>query len=376
VVRVQPATASHTTRFGPPSTLAVIEGSACGQTGGRARLEMPGSAELPRFATAATVFLNGWKLRYLAGDHHVRTVHATIEAVRLDGPALQWTARGELSDDDGDHGFEFCYWYVVLAWNQDAIDAATSNENIESVASTTTTRVPSGFREESHPPAYASAYARIPAAVGKRTIAILPRGFGLGWTRQVDTHLLQLSYVLGRTERFLTAGTFYGRNVEPFPGPSRMEDGLVSWRSGGILKDNDAIRELRFEEHTTPLFGNAVDVLQPPYASSPRDDTDGCGDAGGAIGVQTEQEVTIENVPFPTAIPMLSGWELRYLPCDDEEVREVGVWVHGFYTTGPPPSVLRYKLSSVLRDENDVPRHFVSHKVNILGLGGGQPARP
>ena len=150
----------------------------------------------------------------------------------------------------------------------------------------------------------------------------------------------------------------------------------MSWRSSGIL-NNDAMRAFRLQEHTTALFGNGVDVLQPPYAPAPRDDSDVCGDAGGSIGVEIEQEVTVENVPFQAAIPMLSGWDLQFRPCDDEHVREVGVWVHDFSTTGTPPaSTLRYKISSVLRDRNDEPRHFMSHKVDILGIGAGTPAKP
>jgi hypothetical protein len=377
LLRVQPAAVRRVARLAALSDLGVTEGSSCGQAEGRGRIEMEGSETLPSFATAATVLLNGWKLRYLRGDHHVRAVYAAIEAVRLDGPTLRWTARGELSDRNADDAYEFCYWYVVLAWNQSVIDASTGNDNVESSASTTTRSVSSDAVDESHPPAYASAYVRNAAAVGKRTIAILPRGFGLEWVDQVDTHLLQLSYVLGQTGRFLTAGTFYGRDVDPFPGPSRMEDGLVSWRSGGILKNNEAKREFRLQEHTTALFGNGVDVLQPPYAPPPRDNGDVCGDAGGSIGVEIEEEVAVENLPFQAAIPMLSGWEPQYRPCDDEHVREVGVWVHDFSTTGTPPtSTLRYKISSILRDKNDEPRHFMSHKVNVLGIGvGGPPAK-
>jgi hypothetical protein len=102
-----------------------------------------------------------------------------------------------------------------------------------------------------------------------------------------------------------------------------------------------------------------------------------CGDAGGSVGVEIEEEVTVENLPFQAVIPMLSGWELQYRPCDDEHIREVGVWVHDFSTTGTPPtSTLRYKISSILRHKNDEPRHFMSHKVNVLGIGvGGPPAK-
>jgi hypothetical protein len=50
------------------------------------------------FAAIGTVFLNGWKLRYLSGDHDVREIHAMIDKVALDGRTLRWVARGQLSD--------------------------------------------------------------------------------------------------------------------------------------------------------------------------------------------------------------------------------------------------------------------------------------
>jgi hypothetical protein len=343
---------------------------------------MAGSETLPIFASAGTVLLNGWKLRYLSGDHHVRTLYAAIEDVKRDGQTLSWTARGELSDENGDDGYEFCYWYVVLGWNPSVTDAATDNSDIRNVGSTYFRVEPDDpIVRDAHPPAYAPAYARPAGAAGKRTIAILPRGFGLDWgglecqTSPAalcfsldlgDSHVLQLSYVLGQSARFLTAGTFnFEQDAAPVPGPSRVDQGLVSWRSSGILKDNDNARAFVVRERTTALFGDDVDVVEPPYAPFVRDDRRRPDFTVGGPGIQT-QEVVIENVPFQSVIPMLTGWELRY-PYGAEHVQEVGVWVHDFSHSGQP-ATLRYQLSWVLRDKDYLPSDRVSHTVHILGL--------
>ncbi len=82
------------------------------------------------------------------------------------------------------------------------------------------------------------------------------------------------------------------------------------------------------------------------------------------------EDFVIENLPFEYAIPMLTGWELRYL-CDDENVKEIGIWIDRWsYVKDPaaPTGRLSYTLSSVLRDKDDDPGHKRSHKVTILGL--------
>jgi hypothetical protein len=82
-------------------------------------------------------------------------------------------------------------------------------------------------------------------------------------------------------------------------------------------------------------------------------------------------DVTVESLPFQFVIPMLAGWELRY-PYDDENVSEVGIWVHELSQTGVP-ATLQYKLSWVLRDKDNIPASLASHKVNLLGLRTGPP---
>jgi hypothetical protein len=391
--RVPPVSATRVERIAQPNTLGVVQGSNCGQSapsGPQSIVEMEGSQSLPAFATTGTVLLNGWKLRYLSDDdHHVTVLHASIQEVRIEGGVLRWVARGQLADEDYALAIEFCYWYLVLVWNQALIDASTDNGNVRGGGGTALlgnldpNPAFQGFGRAHHP-GHASTYVRIPAARGKRTIAILPRGFSLqvpghciafpcitsiggGWSSGPDIHVLQLGYALGQTERMRTAGTYSweGDQFLLYPGPIRVEDDLVSWRSSGILKDNDARTTSGLWETTTALFGDDVDVVQPPFAAPVRDDEGPFGSEIGGLGVQTREE-TVENIPFQYAIPMLTGWELRF-PREDRHVSEVGVWIHDIRHSGVP-ATLQYKLSWILRDKDDLPSGMVSHRVNILGL--------
>jgi hypothetical protein len=96
----------------------------------------------------------------------------------------------------------------------------------------------------------------------------------------------------------------------------------------------------------------------------------------GPHGVQT-QEFVIDNIPYEFAIPMLTGWDLDYGCSNDNNVLEIGASIDEFHyrEPGDPPGRLRYKVCSVLRDEND-PGFGFRHKVTILGIrfvGNGTP---
>ena len=60
--------------FEEPGTLIVYHGSGCAESkksGTEDVLKVEQSLDLPAYATNATVFLNGWRLKYLHDDHHV-----------------------------------------------------------------------------------------------------------------------------------------------------------------------------------------------------------------------------------------------------------------------------------------------------------------
>jgi hypothetical protein len=98
------------------------------------------------------------------------------------------------------------------------------------------------------------------------------------------------------------------------------------------------------------MGGRDVATIQPPFSILPKKE--------GVNDVST-QDVVIKNIPFDYAIPMLTGWEVGYWT-DDQHVKDLGVWIDEWsYSVGATGGTLRYKLSSILRDD-DGPRTIMS----------------
>jgi len=55
----------------------------------------------------------------------------------------------------------------------------------------------------------------------------------------------------------------------------------------------------------------------------------------------------------------------------DQHVKEIGIWIDEIHYREPndPPGRLRYKISSVLHDDDTFPDNYFRHKITILGLG-------
>src|SRR5207247_3500774 len=75
------------------------------------------SVDLPAYATNATVFLNGWHLNYLNGDHNIAGLGTLISNIRLERNTLKWQASGVISDDNFDDPYNWCYYYTVVGWD-------------------------------------------------------------------------------------------------------------------------------------------------------------------------------------------------------------------------------------------------------------------
>jgi hypothetical protein len=200
-----------------------------------------------------------------------------------------------------------------------------------------------------------------------------------------DHHVLQIAYNLDHSEVFVLnrQQQQYIRNIPPpIPDTTLVGSGFVSWNTYTILKDNDTKRDYAFGEVVSALGGQDVGVVQPPFSILPSDSAstwDFCS-TQDSPPVRTE-DVLIENIPYEFAIPMLTGWDLEYA-CSDQHVKEVGIWIES-WTYVPPAGgtggKLRYKLASVLRDNDNNPDFIHSHKVTILGFkpvigAGGGPA--
>ncbi|MGH8563811.1 MAG: CARDB domain-containing protein [Gammaproteobacteria bacterium] len=82
------------------------------------------------------------------------------------------------------------------------------------------------------------------------------------------------------------------------------------------------------------------------------------------------QDFAIEHGPVEYVIPVFTGWKVNY-PCDDENVKETGIWVDEWaFDRDPtaPTGALRYRLSPILRDKDGDSGHLRSHKLTILGF--------
>lgn len=384
---ISPLTSSNRTPvFEDVGTIIVYRGMGCAES------KLPDTQQaivveeylnLPRYAVNATIFLNGWHLRYLNGKHNVAGLGTSIYNIRLEngpiGQILRWRAGGALSDDNFDDPYSWCYTYTIVAWNPANLALVVDHDDGPCSAKPEDTRDANYFadalnKETTTALSAFPSFIQNPAFVGSKTVAILPRGFGYLWKyscNPVDHQVLQVAYNLDHGEIFMEKGKTYQKGLgDTTRGDNSIVDqGYVSWETYAIFKDNDGRRDYRFGEIVSGLGGNEVGVVQPPFAILPIEDFSWdplnpfttCVSSAGPI--QTK-DYEIDTVPYKYAIPMLTGWDLSH-SCDDDKVEEVGAWISDWSYDPNNPGTLRYKLSSVLRTGN---AFSTRHKVTILGL--------
>ncbi|GAB4019113.1 hypothetical protein GCM10028808_55860 [Spirosoma migulaei] len=358
--------------------MIVFQGSTCAQSkksGTKEILNLEQSLALPAYATKATVFLNGWEVDYLNGDHHVAGLGTLIDTIRIEQNTLKWQAAGILSDDNFDDAYQWCYHFTVIAWNPSRINLFVDHSdgncfkpkstpgNFYSTANNSTTTALASF----------ASFIQNPNVVDSKTASILPRGFGFDWSGcDEDHHLLQVAYTVGHPEVFIEAGKSYKKNtgnIIPLSAASASQvgTGFVSWETSTIFKDDDNRRDYSFGEVVSGLSGSDLGVIDPPFSILPFD-----GDSQGAVssgGVRTKTFV-ITNIPYNQAAPVLTGWDLSYL-AGDQHVKQAGIWIDKFrYEKNPTQltGTLTYTVASVLRDEDNWPDFGARHKVTILGF--------
>jgi hypothetical protein len=357
---------------------------------GKRMIRVEQSVAVPDYANKATVFLNGWRLGYLGGDHHVEELGALIIKITLDqrNKTLTWNALGELRDQDFKEGYSFTYYYTVIAWNDVALNLIVDHSDCTAAASFPNNAFIVMNKEKSALLSFSS-YSQNPAFRLGKPVAVLPRGFGFYWAG--DRHLLQIAYNLDHSEIFLEGGRKgeggkrYIRNTQgqklgdtpigelaPLPTQtSRADAGVVSWDTFAIIKDNGDHEEYLAAELVSTLSGNEVGLIQPPFVIRPV----GQARVSGLAGSARTQEYVIENIPFEGAIPMLTGWELRGYG-SAEHILDVGIWKDQWtYIPGPSGGTLRYSLGSDLADNDHFPDYIDRHRITILGIrpivGGG-----
>ena len=381
-------------------TVIVIHGSGSAKVDpGHGEIRVEQNQAIPLYANQATVFLNGWRANYPGDDHHVLVVSTLIGKINFafdpntKTNRLTWDAIGVLTDTDFKEGMTWTYNFTVLAWNSANLNAVVDQggsqfcspdgaylDNYFVSANTDTNTALSTFFSFIQNPAFAST----------KTVAVLPRGFGFGWSSPCeDHHIRQVAYNLDHSEIFADHQKRYNKQNSQTPAPlpdtaSHADSGFVSWNPYAILKDNDTRRDYLFAELVSAMGGADVGVVQPPYAILPADNGSslfsGCGSVG-SNGV-VSQDFVIEDIPFQFAIPMLTGWDLEYL-CDDHHVKEIGIWIdHWSYQSpglGAAGGTLQYTVKSILRDSGNS-GFFSNHKITILGLksisGGKAGAGP
>jgi hypothetical protein len=163
----------------------------------------------------------------------------------------------------------------------------------------------------------------------------------------------------------------------------------LRWNSATVLKDDARSHPYRAAELVSILSGSAVSVWQPATVQARRDsgpwrslsNTAGltarakssCPDAVVGGGGEHSYQVTIDQVPFDYAVPMLSGWEIGDL-CDDSHVQKIGVWLSDYSYDKPPGATtgtLHLTIDTAFEDDHGFRSSLDSaerFKIRVLGI--------
>jgi hypothetical protein len=316
-------------------------------------IAFPGRFDLPpdEGLDQATVFLAGWRLKFLNGDHPVARVHVSVRDVQLARDVLTWRVEGSLADDNGDDPYELCVLLTVLAWSSRAVDLHVSDgdgtpnhDHVDSVGS-------GGYVSTD----------RHGGVLGRfRTKVLVPRGFRAELLDGEETAVLQIASILKNEQG-------------PRSGPWQ--------RSAFVLANDDAARipPFSFDHWVSALGGDDADWIEPSFRLSFPDDIDNCFGVVGYTssgqpifaGSVEHTDYEVSDLPFEFAVPVLTSWDLYYACDGDQYVLETGISVHDAAYTfdeATQRGTLRYTVTSILRDDDDRPAHFSTDAVGILGL--------
>ncbi len=364
------------TVFEDPGTIKVMHGSGRASYHKGTLVKIEQSAELPPYANQATVFLNGWKLSYNGSDQHLYGVGTNLLRIRVQPGKITWQAAGILCDDGTEEAFTWEYRYTIIAWNDANLRAMVDHNDWEYYCKAKESDGSDNFFGATNRNITTTALSSFPSFLQNpgfasgRTVAVLPRGFGFRWMGG-DHHLLQLAYNLESVAPFVRHQPYYKafKTLNPLANTSAAQVGgeFVSWKTSVIMKDDARRRDYEIGEMVSAMGGPDVEVIQPEFTILPFEDAD--GGLGGA-GLKSA-EVVINNLPYACAVPMLTGWDIGYT-VSDEHVKELGIWIDDLRYERPPGAVtgtLRYKVYSIVKDDDTFPDNYFRHKVTVLGLG-------
>lgn len=343
-------------------SLQVIHGQYSDAGAGGSLVVHEGSEELPGFANEAIVFLNGWSLEYLGGDHHVWFFASYILNSEVRDGVITWQASGILHDKNGDDPFEWTYYYTVVAWNRQTIRCVADHNSLANGAgSDETTRMPIISTRSK---------LRIGGLTPPRSTIVLPTGFQYWFRAFSDHHLRHLGFNLSHAA---TARVEQHQDIDEGGGSVGL--GSTTWDTHAIMRDN-TYREFFFQHWNTTISGPGASSVQPPFTILPTWREWNIGQPGGSTKTR---DIEIRGLTFDHAVPVLAGWDLQY-DFDDQHVRRMGVWLDSFEYESPPPTggtgTLRYRITSQLYD-NDKRDGLLAHfNVHVLGFTESQILDP
>jgi len=197
--------------FQDPGIVIAIHGTGSAKlTSGKTAMaiKVEQSVDIPPFANRATVFLNGWRLKYLTTDHNLLGLGTAILKIRfnLREHKLTWVAMGLIRDDDGKEGYDWTYRFTVIAWNNAQINAEVDHGFVDPTKGEKENYCsPSGGFTDNYfgysnkndtntALSSVSSFIQNGAFATSRTVAVLPRGFG---RLTLNTELIGLPKELG-----------------------------------------------------------------------------------------------------------------------------------------------------------------------------------
>jgi hypothetical protein len=379
----------------PPSTvfeelgsIKVMEGVTRAVSVAGRLLRVEQSVEIPAYANQATVILNGWQAAYNDSDHHLYDVAAILGRIKvIPGQQISWNAIGDLADYDGDETFTWTYRYTIIAWNDANVRAMVDHNDAEQFCKSGEADGDDNFFQGKNTNENATtalqsfpSFLRNGGFASGRQVAVLPRGFVFSWDGPGggdDHHLLQLAYNLESVAPFVRGQDYHKASLVVNPlanaAAEKANGEFVSWKTSVIMKDNSLRRDYSFVEFVSGMGGADVEIIQPEFSILPREDVDSNFPGGGTRAGLKSLDVVIENLPYLCAVPILTGWEIGYTPPGegDQHVKELGILIDLLRyerAPGSPTGTLRYRVSSIVKDNDEFPDNFFRHKVTILGI--------
>jgi hypothetical protein len=314
----------------------------------------------------ATVILNGWSAEYVDSDHHVMGLGSVIFNIQRQGDSLYWEAGGLISDDNGDDAYRWCYDYDVLMWPTDS-----SQFDMKAFHADPTGKLifvdtgDQGSPEHSIP----GKFKRPGTPDG---IALpLPEGFAMAWNDD-DHHILQMGFELG---------------------PQTTTAKRLKWTSSTVFKDDASDRAYRAAEAVTVLSGRGFSLSTPSTVMVENDDGSWSPRSNAAdlaphasVGCPNVQigdhehvyQLAIDGLHSRYAIPVLTGWSLRY-SCSDQHVKHAAAWIEDYNyvrPSGTQPGTLFYTVHTNLADDDSIPGFIDGLEVSVLGVNLVRPIPP